>query len=73
MNPSPCLDGTGECYAGLDVPTCEASLDITCDGSSKVAHALMLDTCGGHAVPYHYHNDFACDCASSGNFFYYCF
>ena len=21
----------------------------------------MLDTCGGHAMPYHYHNDLACD------------
>jgi len=21
----------------------------------------MLDTCGGHALPYHYHNDLACD------------
>lgn len=21
----------------------------------------MLDTCGGHAMPYHYHNDLYCD------------
>lgn len=61
MNPSPCTDGSGTCYAGVDVPTCEASLDITCGNSSKVVHSLMLDTCGGHAIPYHYHNDLACD------------
>jgi hypothetical protein len=61
-NPSPCDDGSGECYAGLDVPTCESSLDITCaESNSSVVHSLMLDTCGGHAMPYHYHNDLKCD------------
>jgi len=63
-NPSPCSDGSGTCYAGVDVPTCEASLEITCDAegnASKIVHSLMLDTCGGHATPYHYHNDLACD------------
>jgi hypothetical protein len=62
MAPKPCDDGSGTCPAGMDVPTCEASLDYTCGltGSTPV-HSLMLDTCGGHAMPYHYHNDDACD------------
>jgi hypothetical protein len=59
--PAPCTDGSGECPAGMDVPTCEDSLDVTCGSSSKVQHSLMLDTCGGHAMPYHYHQDNACD------------
>jgi len=57
----PCEDNTGECYAGLDVPTCESSLDITCGNTTNVKHEIMLDSCGGHAMPYHYHNDLKCD------------
>lgn len=60
-NPKPCHDGSGKCWAGVDVPTCETSLDLTCNGTDNVNHGLMLDTCGGHALPYHYHNDMACD------------
>ncbi|KAH8052308.1 arogenate dehydratase [Aureococcus anophagefferens] len=49
-NPMPCTDGTGYCYAGVDVPTCESALDIMCSATgSKVVHELMLDSCGGHA------------------------
>lgn len=60
--PKPCKDGSGTCPAGMDVPTCETKLDFDCaqSGSTPV-HELMLDTCGGHAMPYHYHNDNACD------------
>ena len=55
-NPMPCTDGTGSCYAGVDVPTCESALDIMCSATgSKVVHELMLDSCGGHAFP--------CECA----------
>ena len=55
-NPMPCTDGTGYCYAGVDVPTCESALDIMCSATgSKVVHELMLDSCGGHAFP--------CECA----------
>jgi hypothetical protein len=57
-NPAPCSDGSGVCFAGVDVPTCEFSLEILCgESNSSAQHALMLDTCGGHAMPYHYHND----------------
>ncbi|KAK7254940.1 Wnt/PCP co-receptor [Aureococcus anophagefferens] len=31
------------------------------DEPRSVVHELMLDSCGGHAFPYHYHNDNACD------------
>ncbi|KAH8047957.1 arogenate dehydratase [Aureococcus anophagefferens] len=52
-NPMPCTDGTGYCYAGVDVPTCESALDIMCSATgSKVVHELMLDSCGGHAFPH---------------------
>jgi len=62
MNPKPCSDGSGTCPGGMDVPTCESSLDYTCGKTGSLPiHALMLDTCGGHAMPYHYHNDDACD------------
>eukprot|EP01065_Artemidia_motanka_P046857 TRINITY_DN7193_c0_g3_i1.p1 TRINITY_DN7193_c0_g3~~TRINITY_DN7193_c0_g3_i1.p1 ORF type:complete len:240 (+),score=69.48 TRINITY_DN7193_c0_g3_i1:485-1204(+) len=59
--PQPCENGrTGTCSGGLDVPTCEKSLGHQC-GSANVKYGLMLDTCGGHAMPYHYHKDLACD------------
>ncbi|KAH8063008.1 hypothetical protein JL722_2162 [Aureococcus anophagefferens] len=59
MNPEPCADGSGSCWAGVDVPTCEFSLDITCNGTENVNHGLMLDT---RAVAVdHYHNDMGCD------------
>lgn len=59
--PKPCQDGSGTCPSGMDVPTCESGLDYSCSltGSTPV-HQLMLDTCGGHAMPYHYNNNF-CD------------
>jgi hypothetical protein len=61
-NPKPCSDGSGTCPAGMDVPTCESSLDEICGSTgSTPVHELMLDSCGGHAMPYHYHNDNACD------------
>jgi len=60
--PKPCKDGSGTCPAGMDVPTCEANLEYVCgETGSKPVHELMLDSCGGHAMPYHYHNDDACD------------
>eukprot|EP00756_Hemistasia_phaeocysticola_P010867 Hpha_TRINITY_DN15056_c0_g3::TRINITY_DN15056_c0_g3_i3::g.126085::m.126085 len=59
--PNPCKNGaTGVCSGGVDVPTCEASLEKMC-GAANVDYGLMLDTCGGHAMPYHYHKDLKCD------------
>eukprot|EP00660_Eupelagonema_oceanica_P001440 gene1440-6546_t len=45
------------CWNGADV----VLVDVTCGSSEKVQHSLMLDSCGGHAMPYHYHNDNSCD------------
>jgi len=60
--PAPCEDGSGTCAGGIDVPTCEESLkDICAETGSTVVYSLMLDTCGGHAMPYHYHGDDSCD------------
>lgn len=60
--PKPCMDDTGMCMGGTDVPTCEASLEDICAASnSTVSYYLMLDSCGGHAMPYHYHGDAVCD------------
>eukprot|EP01062_Namystynia_karyoxenos_P033476 TRINITY_DN2463_c0_g1_i8.p1 TRINITY_DN2463_c0_g1~~TRINITY_DN2463_c0_g1_i8.p1 ORF type:complete len:340 (+),score=75.87 TRINITY_DN2463_c0_g1_i8:80-1099(+) len=60
--PKPCTGAyTSEtCSAGMDVPMCEAKVAYDC-GAENVRFGLMLDTCGGHALPYHYHNDLACD------------
>eukprot|EP00756_Hemistasia_phaeocysticola_P065461 Hpha_TRINITY_DN8569_c0_g1::TRINITY_DN8569_c0_g1_i1::g.146629::m.146629 len=59
--PAPCTNGqTGECAPGIDVPTCEKMLEHAC-GKANVEYGLMLDTCGGHAMPYHYHLDLKCD------------
>eukprot|EP00756_Hemistasia_phaeocysticola_P010873 Hpha_TRINITY_DN15056_c0_g8::TRINITY_DN15056_c0_g8_i1::g.126109::m.126109 len=59
--PNPCTNGqTGVCSGGIDVPNCEAKIEHSC-GTSNVNYGLMLDTCGGHAMPYHYHKDLKCD------------
>lgn len=59
--PQPCTNGhTATCSGGLDVPNCVKTLEYSC-GKANVQYSLMLDTCGGHAMPYHYHNDLKCD------------
>lgn len=61
MTPQPCMNGhKGSCPGGMDVPMCERSLASQC-GAENVQYSLMLDTCGGHAMPYHYHKDLKCD------------
>jgi len=57
-----CTDGY--CQAGLAVGDCEKQLQYTC-GSSPINYKLLPDSCGGHATPYHYHFDMACDYNSS--------
>ena len=54
----------GSCAAGLDVPVCETQLEYQCPSATTtgVKYEMMLDTCGGHAMPYHYHLDPVCDC-----------
>ena len=48
-----CNNNKGECAAGSDVATCEAQLKYQC-GSDFRAN-MMMDMCGGHAQPYHFH------------------
>eukprot|EP01134_Creolimax_fragrantissima_P002583 CFRG2583T1 len=46
----------GSCDAGVDVPMCVNSLQAQCGEVEE-----LLDPCGGHANPYHYHENLACD------------
>jgi hypothetical protein len=51
----------GYCASGVDVVTCEESLKVICTGGEEdILYNLFLDNCGGHARPYHYHNELAC-------------
>ena len=49
----------GSCEGGIDVPACELQLEYQC--GSDVSYAMLLDTCAGHAQPYHLHMDPVCD------------
>lgn len=49
----------GSCAGGLDVMSCELQLEYTCEG--PVQFRLFMDSCGGHASPYHIHTDPICN------------
>ena len=54
-------DSGGYCASGTDVPICEESMEYLCEQSkSTVNYDMLLDTCNGHAIPYHYHADPSC-------------
>jgi hypothetical protein len=55
-----CDNNVGTCDAGLDLGACEAKLTYEC-GSSHVIKGMLMDSCGGHASPYHYHTRMNCD------------
>jgi len=55
-----CTNGKGSCPAGTDLKVCAAYLERTC-GTINLQTSMLLDTCGGHASPYHYHADLECD------------
>lgn len=66
--PNPCgPEGTnnimggsyGYCAGGIDVKTCEDGLLAAC-GAQNTITELFMDSCGGHANPYHYHSDLSC-------------
>lgn len=57
-----CIRGYGSCPAGVDLATCESELEQEC-GTRNVNYGMLLDTCSGHAIPYHYHMDLACNYA----------
>ncbi len=53
----------GICDAGTDLTMCGASLEYQC-GTSAINKKMLLDDCGGHASPYHYHADLKCEYAN---------
>ena len=62
--PYPCFNEAsgkyyGYCSPGIDVATCEESLQVLCD-QKDILTSLFLDECGGHATPYHHHNELKC-------------
>lgn len=51
----------GICDAGIDLATCKASLTRSCN-NHVIAHLEdLLDSCSGHASPYHIHKGLGCD------------
>jgi len=56
-----CTNGLGTCTAGTDLTVCGASLEYQC-GTSNLIKQMMLDECGGHASPYHFHTGLAAAC-----------
>ena len=48
----------GSCEGGVDVATCERKMAHEC--SIDPSDVGIIDTCGGHADPYHYHEDLKC-------------
>mmetsp|Transcript_5234 Transcript_5234/g.12588 ORF Transcript_5234/g.12588 Transcript_5234/m.12588 type:complete len:180 (-) Transcript_5234:279-818(-) len=54
----------GDCEAGVDVATCEDELNKEC-GDTLNDPTGMLDSCGGHAYPYHYHKGLDCEYTAS--------
>ncbi|GMH62172.1 hypothetical protein TL16_g03422 [Triparma laevis f. inornata] len=55
----PCACDGASCPAGMDVGACEAHLHHSC--TSDVSVGMFMDTCGGHADPYHIHTDPVCN------------
>lgn len=55
-----CTNSKGSCDAGVDVGACFSKITYEC-GESNVKFGMMSDDCGGHASPYHYHEDLTCD------------
>ena len=56
-----CTNGLGTCTAGTDLTVCSASLEYQC-GTSNLMKQMLLDECGGHASPYHFHAGLAAAC-----------
>ena len=60
-----CTNNLGECAAGTDVMMCFQAMAYQC--GSGLSTTKGVDDCGGHASPYHYHYDLACDYTLSAN------
>ncbi|GMH70103.1 hypothetical protein TrST_g7284 [Triparma strigata] len=61
----PCACSGASCPGGMDVKTCEEHLYHAC--TSDVVYQMFMDSCGGHATPYHIHTDPICNYESSDN------
>lgn len=48
----PCACDGASCAAGMDVGSCEAHLHHECNAGT-LETKMFMDTCGGHADPYH--------------------
>lgn len=59
----PCVCSGADCEAGLDVGTCESHLKLEC--TSDLQASMLMDTCGGHADPYHIHTNPVCNYVAS--------
>jgi hypothetical protein len=55
----PCACDGASCPGGMDVKTCEEHLYHAC--TTDVAYQMFMDSCGGHATPYHIHTDPVCN------------
>ena len=55
-----CSNSKGTCDPGWDVTTCSLVLEQQC-GTAYVKYTMLLDDCGGHASPYHYHERMHCE------------
>jgi hypothetical protein len=60
-----CTNGLGTCTSGTDLTVCGASLEYQC-GTSNLIKQMLLDECGGHASPYHFHTGLAVPVAWRG-------
>jgi len=49
----------GSCPTGVDLDACLLQLEYQC--TTSIDYGLLPDVCGGHANPYHYHKDMACE------------
>jgi hypothetical protein len=61
----PCACDGASCPGGMDVKTCEEHLYNSC--STDVNYQMFMDSCGGHALPYHIHTDPVCNYEAADN------
>ena len=50
----------GSAHGGMDITTLDAFMTQHCDNNEIVQTEMLLDECGAHADPYHYHEDLRC-------------
>jgi len=62
-----CSNGLGDCDGGIDIGTCDKELVAECGAeaagwnSQNTDMYMLMDSCGGHANPYHFHTDLVCE------------